>query len=147
MVGLTTVGVLLLVSLWIASAGLVAAPANSTASGLRPAIIPGDYITYHCTNVEITVGGAVVCNNQASSKVDSCDSTYCVVTLAAEKFYNGAGFVGWTSTGDAYLDCNFYGCNEGCGTAQENLLNPDPYFCMSVPNSGDICAGEVTVLT
>ncbi len=139
--GLKSVGAMLVVSIWVASAVLIVAMAG-TSAGMQPAVTTGDYIYYHCTNSVITAGGVTVCNNQASAVVDRCGSGYCGISVSDSPL-SGHGFQYWLSSGDAFYGCASGGCVNGCSTQQSSLLNPDT-LCMSVPNPGVKYAGDVT---
>jgi hypothetical protein len=143
LLGLTVVVAVAVVGFSLASVAFVAASPSST-SGLQTAATTGDYITYHCTNSQITAGGVMVCNNQASAQVDSCGSGYCTISVGALPL-GGHHFKGWQSNGDAFFGCGSLGCGKSCSTAQGSLVNPDT-LCMYVPNPGNKYAGGVTAV-
>lgn len=113
-----------------------ATPAQTTR--FQPALIPGDYILYTCTNSKITAGSTTLCNNQ-QVLLDSCDSTVCLLSVT-DTPASGYTFSKWTSSGDAFLS----GSSSACGSSTSSTSNPAT-FCMSVPNVGSKYSGDLTV--
>jgi hypothetical protein len=106
-------------------------------SHAQPAYIPGDYITYTCTNSQITGGGVTLCNNQVRT-LDSCDQTVCLLSVTDTPSGTHT-FSKWTTSGDAFIG----GTSSGCNSSTSSTSNPVT-LCMSVPNSGGKYAGSLT---
>jgi hypothetical protein len=138
------VGVLALATIAVLGMALLAAVGGSAVrtvaipnSHAEPAYIPGDYITYTCTNSKITTGSTTICNNQGIT-IDSCDSSVCTLSVtdtpAGTHVFNH-----WTTSGDAYIGAS----GSGCSSTTTSTSNPIT-LCMLVPNSGGKYGGTLT---
>jgi hypothetical protein len=124
-------------SIGVGLGSIVSAPTGN--SGLQPQYIPGDYITFQCTDSKIVAGGTTVCNNQASNTVDMCDVTQCVYSTSDSPL-SGYSFSKWTASSDA-----FFGVvsSTQCGSSQSSTANPVS-LCMIVASPGGRYGGVLT---